>query len=827
MREKLKYLNTPRGWLWCAIIVSFFINILFIGKSYMIYLSTDEQGPFAVAALLNGVDWSSTTSNLAYYSYGYAFILAPIFWLTKSARALYQGAIVVNALMATAIVPIAWSVGKRLNRNISDRVMVGIAFCVAHYSCIIVRSHLALYEMTLIFLTWLLTWLYFSMEEKPRFWKYLLFGGLLIYGYAVHQRMLGIVLAGGLAMLVHFLKLMSEKKGPQVIRYFIVAAVAMAAAFVLHRYCKQLFKGSLWLNSAVADVNDFAGMSGRFDKFLTRQGFNSLIKEFFGQMFYMGVATFVIGFVGAFRLIQTNLQTLKALLTGKKQAPEYAMSQLFILLAFFASVGISILFMAGGMQRADYLVYGRYIEMTFGPILLIGLLHLISKEERPALYSLLSVGALVVCTLITDYSYGNVRGGEFAGVSCIGLNIFRYDGYLHVYAALLWAVGVFTVAFLALRKGKETLKLITLILIAAGWTYVGSRLLLDVILPAEKCTYEYTQLLDARDEGTEDWPVYYSGPSGKTYEAPFIQFLMKDKILHYIDGSQLTEVEQDCYVINKHSPVEMQEGFTLLGGSNGTFIYRHDGSKMDNVIELPVTIFKTITGKTDSEGMVNEGEGFLMYGPYLTLIAGTYKIEVKYQILSDEAKGYFDMVGVGTSLAAATHAESRIENNSCDENGIYTAELQFCLVETWESEELRCYVESGQIRVLGAVMTYSRDMVDLPLSLFATELAAEDGQGVVNTDVGRLFYGPDITWYLGDYEIQIEYEALTEELKGSFSLYSGHDLLDETAVSAGGGTAVLHVSVGENPMERVNLCCDIESGQIRITNVTVLRTMEE
>ena len=57
MKEKLKQLNTTRGWLWCAIILSFFINIMFIRGSYMIFLSTDEQAPFAVAALLNGVDW--------------------------------------------------------------------------------------------------------------------------------------------------------------------------------------------------------------------------------------------------------------------------------------------------------------------------------------------------------------------------------------------------------------------------------------------------------------------------------------------------------------------------------------------------------------------------------------------------------------------------------------------------------------------------------------------------------------------------------------------------------------------------------------------------
>ena len=127
MREKLKQLNTTKGWLWCAMIISFLINIMFIGESYMIFLSTDEQGPMAVAALINGVDWADTTRNLPYYSYGYALILAPIFWLTNSARAMYWGAIIVNALMATAIIPLAYSIGRRLNKELPEKADLAIS----------------------------------------------------------------------------------------------------------------------------------------------------------------------------------------------------------------------------------------------------------------------------------------------------------------------------------------------------------------------------------------------------------------------------------------------------------------------------------------------------------------------------------------------------------------------------------------------------------------------------------------------------------------------------------------------------------------------------
>lgn len=824
MKEKLKQLNTTRGWLWCAIILSFFINIMFIRGSYMIFLSTDEQAPFAVAALLNGVDWSPTTSNMAYYSYGYAFVLAPLYWLTSSAKSLYQAAVVVNALMAAAIVPIAWSIGKKMNRKLSDKVMVVIAFCVAHYSCIIVRSHLALYEMTLIFVTWMLTWLYFSMEEKPKFWKYGLFGLLLIYGYMVHQRMLGIVLAGGLTLFIHFLKLLKEKKGKNAVKYFVMAVVAVAVIFIVHRYCKVLFKDSLWKGSATGDTNDFASLGNRFDKYLTRQGFNSLIKEIFGQLYYMGVATFLIGFVGAFCMLRTNLQTLLAFFSRKREMPEYSMSHLFILMAFGASFGISVMFMGGGTVRADYLIYGRYIEMTFGPILLMGLLHLVSSEEKPALFSLLSLLGLSVCSLITDYSFGNVRYVEFSHVSCIGVSIFHHDGYYHVYEGMLWAIGIFTVAFLLLRKGKERLQLLTLVLIAGSWTYIGGKMLREVVQPAQKCTYEYNWLLDARDEGTEDWPVYYTGPNGKTYEAPFIQYLMQDQVLQYIDISELHTLEGDHYVINKHSPVEMQEGYTLMGCSNEVFIYKHDGSERDDVIELPVEMFQSITGEHTEEGLVNSKPGFLMYGPYLTLIAGTYEVEIQYEVLSDSASGYFDMATGDVTHAAAYFAESE-----CDENGIYTAKMRTCMIETWVRTEIRCYVESGQIRILGAKISWVDDMIDVPLSLYTTDLGDEDEFGVTNTAPGTLFAGPYITWYQGNYTIRIQYDVLSDDLEGSFAIYSDKNLLDEAGIAAGGnmGVSELTLTVGSEPMKKMDLQCEVTSGQIRITNVTILREMEE
>lgn len=793
----------------------------------MIYLSTDEQGPMAVAALINGVDWADTTRNLPYYSYGYALILAPIFWLTNSARAMYQGAIVVNALMATAIVPIAYSIGRRLNKELPEKLMVAVAFCLGHYCCIIVRSHLALCEMTLIFIMWMATWLCFSIEDKPKLWKYLLFAGLLLYSYTIHQRMLAVVLAGGIALVVYLFKQFTAKNdGKEVRRTLLiltVAAIGVAVTlFILHGSLKDTIKTALWEGGSKADLNDINDMEDRITRYLNWSGVKTLVKAICGHLYYMGVATLLFGFVGVFCLFRENWKNLLALFSRKRELSAYPMSHLFILGAFVISLAVSIFYIGGGTGRADYLVYGRYVEMTFGPILLIALLYMLSKKEKPMVFSLLSVLGLIICTLITDYAYGNVRYVEFMGVNCIGINIFRYDGYVHVYTGLITALLCFALVGYIMRKKAFKWQVIILTAMAVYWTYCGINLLWNVILPAEKCTYEYSWLLDAREEGTEDWPVYYSGPSGLTYEAPFIQYLLKDSTLHYLDTADIHSIEGDHYVVNKHSPVEMQEGYTLMGCSNEVFIYKYDGSEMDNVIELPVDMFQTLTGTFTENGLVNAEPGFLMYGPYLTLIAGSYHIEIQYEMMSEGGEGHFDV-----TAGDVTHAVNYFSENTCDENGVYTANLDFSLIETWGREEIRCYVNSGQFRILGATLTYTRDMIDVPLSLYTTELGVEDEDGVINTAPGRLFAGPYNHWYLGEYEIQIDYEVLSDDLTGYFAIFENGYPLDLVDIDTEKNQAILHVSVGDTRRENMDLACEVQSGQIRITNVTILREMEE
>ena len=119
-------------------------------------------------------------------------------------------------------------------------------------------------------------------------------------------------------------------------------------------------------------------------------------------------------------------------------------------------------------------------------------------------------------------------------------------------------------------------------------------------------------------------------------------------------------------------------------------------------------------------------------------------------------------------------------------------------------------------------------MIDVPLSIYTTELGVEDQDGVVNAAPGRLFAGPYNDWYFGDYEILIDYEVLSDDLSGYFAIFEDGTLLDQTEIDQSRGQAVLKLSVENNTRRRkMDLACEITSGQIRITNVTILREMEE
>ena len=85
-------------------------------------LFNDEYGYWANSAYLMGEDWSSVTSRIGYYSYGYSLLLVPLRYLAQQFwwnwDILYQSAVVLNALMLVGSYLLSMQICRRFFKDI-------------------------------------------------------------------------------------------------------------------------------------------------------------------------------------------------------------------------------------------------------------------------------------------------------------------------------------------------------------------------------------------------------------------------------------------------------------------------------------------------------------------------------------------------------------------------------------------------------------------------------------------------------------------------------------------------------------------------------------
>ncbi|MBQ2406232.1 MAG: hypothetical protein II312_06130, partial [Lachnospiraceae bacterium] len=140
-------------------------------SAVMPILLDDEYGYWANSSYFLGLDWSSITQNIAYYSYGYSFILLLVhiigswFGITYWAD-LYQIALNVNFLMIVMSFLIAVVICKRYMPNLNWITRNIVCFVVMLYPANQVYSHTTLTECTLTFLFWVLLYIMMRVTDK-------------------------------------------------------------------------------------------------------------------------------------------------------------------------------------------------------------------------------------------------------------------------------------------------------------------------------------------------------------------------------------------------------------------------------------------------------------------------------------------------------------------------------------------------------------------------------------------------------------------------------------------------------------------------------------
>ncbi len=186
-------------------LVIFLLAVYRLSDTGQPILFNDEIGYWSNSAFFVGMDWTSVTARIGYYSYGYSLLLALVRllggWRGWDWRTLHHAAVVMNAGFLVMGYAIALRLAKRYLPEMGRLVRTMACFTLFTYSSYIVYAHITWAECTLMFFFWLFLYVMMRLTDRPTIGNHIGLAAVSFYLYMVHQRALGIIVTAVLVVL--------------------------------------------------------------------------------------------------------------------------------------------------------------------------------------------------------------------------------------------------------------------------------------------------------------------------------------------------------------------------------------------------------------------------------------------------------------------------------------------------------------------------------------------------------------------------------------------------------------------------------------------------
>ena len=523
-------------------IVVFIVCASRIPERTEICVFPDEFAQFAIAAYFAGHDWSDVVSQDAfYYSYGYAILLIPFFVLLKNPDMIYTSALILNTILVSCTVPLSYALCKRWGASgLRDNpVLIPVILLSSLSGAAVAYSVLGWAEAALIVSAFAITLCFYKLQENgcSGYW-FVIQAFLLVYGYALHQRFLGVLIAGSFVLLI--MTIMKKVK----IKHFTLFFSAIVVLFAAHSIIKNDIQTNLWLIGYQGDAllnNDYGSVFNKATNILTTaEGFLSAARVFAGQLFYLGVASFLLIYFSVHRLLGLNIEFLKDTFGNiRGQKREFDFSLMFMLLAFLFTFAISVVFMHLP-NRGDHLVFGRYNAIIYSVLCLYIMSMIIKGEYRPGKAAFIVAGAFIALTFLTSHFFHTLYStAHYVNVNTINLTAFRM---IYGDAAFILAGLVSTVAglLMAMSRGIKLSAVATMLVYA--FCVCVSVLNASIVVSGYK-NYNVEIVTDAaavmKKIENDGLPVYflsngYNDISDSRVGRSLLQFNLFDEKLHIL-----------------------------------------------------------------------------------------------------------------------------------------------------------------------------------------------------------------------------------------------------------------------------------------------------
>lgn len=341
-----------------------------IGSLYAPWVNNDEIGYWGSAAYFAGYNWSEILKYGAYYSYGYGFMLFPLFILFEDPVMLYRAAIILNIIFMIIVFLIAYRIVRLLYDSISQYMSILLALIALLTTNVVTYAEIAWSETLILVLTWFAVFSFIKYLRSLTKMYLLLFTLCNIYIYMVHQRMLGLVIASSLMII--FCTFKKKISFRHMIYYFIILSIGIAVSTVV----KNDIQSTLWEGTnyvSTIGINDYTGQIGKLKAI-----FNSvfdfgqfIIKSVIGKIFYLEFASLFLFLPGGYFFI-------KKLKDRNYETEEMAF--FFMFLSVMGMLAVESIFVYNP-ERNDGIIYGRYVETLVGPLILMTFANLLNQIE--------------------------------------------------------------------------------------------------------------------------------------------------------------------------------------------------------------------------------------------------------------------------------------------------------------------------------------------------------------------------------------------------------------------------------------------------------------
>ena len=456
------------------ITIQLFVYFYNIDKTYQMYILGDEFGYWTNAAYMFGYNWSSVTSHNTYYSWGYSLLLVPLFYISNW-KIRYQVALAINITLMIIAFCIQCYIERKLFEKINSKWIYFVNTIISVYSTNIFYAKTTQSESFLYFIYVIVILLLFKVLTTQKKTYYMILGIVSGFIVCVHMRSIGVLLAACITVCIYILK---KKEDIQKGLFFLFAFLGVLLILYM---VKNMLINDLYQNNVTVAVNNVSGQVSKIRTIMSINGIWLFIRSIMGKIVYLQAATFLLFGWGMVCIINHIYINIKNSVYSERMYIYF-----FILFSIIFSVIISAIATINRNEIFDITIYGRYNEYLIGPIVGIGLLHLIEHKTsikkiwiRYCIYAWLF---LILCGIYLSDDFNSIKGGYLREANIAAISQFCYNGKEYVYEGwfiviLVKVVLISIVLSISLSNKKNIYTVISLIVVGNIWIINGHSIL--------------------------------------------------------------------------------------------------------------------------------------------------------------------------------------------------------------------------------------------------------------------------------------------------------------------------------------------------------------